>query len=113
MQGVFFPCATFAAGLDRFRLARTRDLAVLVVRAIREAFQVMTALGIPITPPGLKIFQRLPEWILVPMLQKAARREQIEIALIGHARAARDEISAPGAGIPDLARSERRANASH
>jgi 2-dehydropantoate 2-reductase len=41
--------ATFAAGLDRLRFARTPDLAVLTVRAIREGFQVMTALGIPIT----------------------------------------------------------------
>ena len=83
--------ATFAAGLDRFRLARTRDLSVLTVRAIREAFQVMTALGIPITPPKFKLFQRLPEWLLVPLLRKMAQREAIEIALIGHARAARDE----------------------
>jgi 2-dehydropantoate 2-reductase len=83
--------ATFAAGLDRFRLARTRDLAVLVVRAVREGLQVMTALGIPITPPKLKLYQRLPEWLLVPMLSKMARREEVEVGLIGHARAARDE----------------------
>lgn len=84
--------ATIAAGLDRFRFARTRDLAVLTVRAIREGFQVMTALGIPITPSRLKIFKRLPEWLLVPLLRKIAQREQLEIALIGHANAARDEI---------------------
>lgn len=83
--------ATFAAGLDRFRFARTRDLAVLTVRAIREAFQVMTALDIPITPSKFKLFTRLPEWLLVPMLRKLAQNENMEIALIGHARAARDE----------------------
>jgi 2-dehydropantoate 2-reductase len=83
--------ATFAAGLDRFRFSRTRDLAVLTIRAIREGLQVMTALDIPITPPRFKIIKRLPEWLLVPMLRKMAQREQIEIALIGHARAARDE----------------------
>jgi len=83
--------AIFASGLDRFRFARTRDLAVLAVRAIREAFQVMTALGIPITPAKFKLFQRLPEWLLVPLLRKMALREEIEIALIGHASAARDE----------------------
>jgi 2-dehydropantoate 2-reductase len=91
---ILFPSiapATFAADLDRFRLARTRDLVVLVVRAVREGLQVMTALGIPITPPQFKMYQRLPEWLLVPMLRKMARREEIEIALIGHARAARDE----------------------
>jgi 2-dehydropantoate 2-reductase len=91
---ILFPSiapATFAAGLDRFRLARTRDLVVLVIRAVREGLQVMTALGIPITPPRFKMFQRLPEWLLAPMLRKMAQREAIEIALIGHARAARDE----------------------
>ena len=57
---ILFPSiapATFAAGLDRFRLARTRDLV-----------------------------------LLAPLLRKMARRKEIEIALIGHASAARDEL---------------------
>lgn len=45
--------------------------------------------------PALAANRRTPNVLFlhnsVPMLQKAARREQIDIALIGHARAARDE----------------------
>ena len=76
---------------DRFRLARTRDLLVLMIRAIREGFQVLRVLHRHIVPSRLKIFEWLPEPILVAYLRRLCKREAMEIAVVGHANAARDE----------------------
>ena len=85
--------ALYACNTDLLRLVNTRDALVLGARATREAFHVLRALGIPITPPRMNlIFGQLPEPILVAMLQKMLRRPQMEIALTGHALAAPDEL---------------------
>jgi 2-dehydropantoate 2-reductase len=84
--------ALYACGTDNYRLARTRDGVVLAGRAIREAFRVLQALGIPITPKGMKLFQLLPEPLLVPYAQRLLQAETMQTALVGHALAARDEI---------------------
>lgn len=84
--------AFYAAGSDRERLAETRDLLVLAVRAVREAFQVLREAGYTITPRRLRQFEWLPEPVLVAFLQRLIQREEMETALAGHARAARDEV---------------------
>ena len=83
--------ALYAAGTDNYRLARTRDLVVLTVRAIREGFQVLQARGLPITPSKYKIFAWLPEPILVLALQRLLTHELMQVAMVKHANAARDE----------------------
>jgi 2-dehydropantoate 2-reductase len=84
--------ALIAAGGDNIRLAHTRDLVVLTVRAVREGFKVLHALDIPITPTRLRIFGWLPEPLLVPLLQKLLVKPHIRTALVEHAQAAGDEI---------------------
>ncbi len=84
--------AFYACGMDRLRLAGTRDALVLAVRAIREGFQVLQTLGYPITPPALRIFAWLPEPLLVTILQRRLRHPLMEVALAKHAGAARDEV---------------------
>jgi len=84
--------ALYAAGTDLHRLARTRDLVVLAVRAVREGFQVLRALDVPITPPSMRWLEQLPESLLVGLLQKVLVYPQMEIALAKHANAARDEL---------------------
>lgn len=84
--------ALYAAGTDNYRLARTRDLLVLTVRAIREGFQVLRAHEIPITPVKYRAFLWLPEPLLVWALGRLLRHELMEIALVRHAEAARDEV---------------------
>ena len=84
--------ALYGAGTDRVRLAHTRDLVVLAVRAMREGFQVLKALGYPITPARYRVFARLPEPILVWGFQKRLQEELIETAMVRHAAAARDEM---------------------
>ena len=84
--------ALYMAGTDNYRLARTRDAVVLTARAIREGFQVLRALGLPITPSKFKMFEWLPEPLLVFLLQRVLADEKMEVAMVRHANAARDEV---------------------
>jgi 2-dehydropantoate 2-reductase len=84
--------ALYAAGTDNLRLARTRDLVVLAVRAIREGFRVLHALGLPITPARYRWFRWIPEPVLVLLLQRILAHKDMEVALVKHAESARDEV---------------------
>lgn len=84
--------ALYACGTDRLRLARTRDALVLAVRAVREGFRVLQARGLPLTPRYLRLFAALPEPILIPWLQRVIADPKMDIALVRHANAARDEV---------------------
>ena len=84
--------ALYMAGTDNYRLARTRDAIVLAIRAIREGFQVLRALGLPVTPSKFKVIEWAPEPILVPLLRRLLAHELMEVALVRHANAARDEV---------------------
>jgi ketopantoate reductase len=84
--------ALYAAGTDNYRLARTRDAVVLTVRAIREGFRVLRALDLPVTPSKFKIFAWLPEPLLVFLLQRLLADERMQVAMVRHANAARDEV---------------------
>lgn len=82
-----------AAGRDNLRMAHTRDAIVLAIRAIREGFRVLRALGVSITPTNiLIIFGWIPEPILVWQFQKRLVDPRIRIAMLEHAEAAQDEI---------------------
>jgi 2-dehydropantoate 2-reductase len=84
--------AIYMAGGDNYRLARTRDGLVLMVRAIREGYKVLRALGVPITPANHKVFNWIPEPILVALLRRLLKTKTAEIEIAGHANAARDEF---------------------
>jgi 2-dehydropantoate 2-reductase len=84
--------ALYGAGADNYRLARTRDLVVLAIRAIREGFAVLQALGLPVTPSRLKPLVWLPEPLLVLFFQRRLSDELMETAMAKHAIAARDEM---------------------
>lgn len=84
--------ALYACGTDNYRLARTRDGVVLGARAIREGFKVLRALRVPIVPKTMKLFELLPEPLLVPYARRLLQAKTMETALVGHAQAARDEI---------------------
>ncbi|MGD9094011.1 MAG: 2-dehydropantoate 2-reductase N-terminal domain-containing protein [Anaerolineales bacterium] len=84
--------ALYGAGSDNYRLARTRDALVLTVRAIREAFQVLRAMGISIVPAKLRVFEWMPEPLLVLALQRRLATKIMEVAMVAHANAARDEV---------------------
>lgn len=81
-----------AAGRDNVRMAHTRDAIVLAIRAIREAYRLLRALGYPIVPKSARIFERFPEPILVWGFQKRLVDPRMRIAMLEHADAAQDEI---------------------
>lgn len=81
-----------AAGRDNVRMAHTRDAIVLAIRAIKEGFRVLKALGYPIIPNGVRIFERLPEPILVWGFKKRLVDPRVRIAMLEHSEAAQDEI---------------------
>jgi 2-dehydropantoate 2-reductase len=82
----------YAAGVDNYRLARTRDLVVLAVRAMREGFRVLGSLGLPVTPSKFRVILWLPEPILVLIVQRLLANPLMETALVKHAEAARSEV---------------------
>jgi 2-dehydropantoate 2-reductase len=84
--------ALYMAGGDNYRLARTRDAVTLLVRAVKEGLRVLRALGIPITPAAFRLLEWIPEPLMVPYLQRSLSTPAAEIALAGHANAARDEM---------------------
>ncbi len=96
--------ALYMAGGDSYRLARTRDAIVLMIRAMREGYKVLQALNIPVVPAKHKIFKWIPEPILVALMRRIFRNENFA-ELIGHAHAARDEMRQIADQFKVLARS--------
>ena len=83
--------ALYMAAGDNYRLARTRDAIVLMIRAIREGYKVLQELNIPIMPAKHKIVKWIPEPILVALMRRIFKSEKMA-DLIGHAHAARIEM---------------------
>jgi 2-dehydropantoate 2-reductase len=96
--------ALFMAGGDNYRLARTRDAIVLMIRAIREGYKVLQELNIPIVPARHKILKWIPESFLVALMRRIFKSKQMA-DLIGHAHAARNEMKQIADEFKVLARS--------
>lgn len=84
--------AVYMAGGDIYRLARTRDALVLLIRAAREGLRVVRRLGYPITPARIQLLQCVPEPLLVKVLEKVLATESAQLVIARHANAARDEM---------------------
>ena len=97
--------ALYMAAGDNYRLARDRRALVLLVRAIREGYRVLHALGVPITPANHRVFGWIPEPILVALLRRVLNTRTAEIEIAGHANAARDEFTELGNDFGEAARS--------
>lgn len=83
--------ALFMAGGDPDRLAQNREALVLMLRSIREGYRVLRAHGIPITPGNHRIFEWLPEWLLLAVARQQVAGKEAAIK-VGHARQARAEL---------------------
>ena len=92
------------AGGDNSQLAQMPEALHLMVRAMREGFQVLRALGIPITPAKLKLWEWLPEPIVVALLRRWVNTKHFEIVAVCHANAARDEMQQLADDLQLLAR---------
>jgi ketopantoate reductase len=81
-----------AAGRDNIQMAHTRDAIVLAIRAIREGFRVLQALGYPIVPKRIRTLGWVPEPILVWFLRKLLTNPRFWDVMVKHGEAAQDEI---------------------
>lgn len=97
-------CALYLAGGDNYRLARTRDGLVLMLRAMREGLRVLDRLGIEIEPSHYRWVNRIPEPLLVAVFQRVMATRSAELVMARHANAARDEMSFLTAEFMRLAR---------
>jgi 2-dehydropantoate 2-reductase len=83
--------ALYMVGGSTYALARTRDAVVLWIRAVREGYHAMRALGMPITPAILWVFELIPEPLFVAFLGRLLDTPTAELVIAGHANAARAE----------------------
>ena len=63
-------CAYYLAGRSLDQLAATPDAQVVMLRGMREAIGVLRALGVPITPPRIRLTMSLPEPLMVAVMRK-------------------------------------------
>lgn len=99
-----FVYALYLANGDNYRLARTRDGVVLALRAVRECFKVLQTHKIPITPKHLRVFDWVPEPLLVTVVRGLMNTRRAELGLAAHANAAHDEMHVLAQGLQDLIR---------
>lgn len=93
----------YMAGSEIEHLKRNRKALVLMFRAIREGYRVLSALGIPITPASHRIFRWIPMFLLVAITRRKLSDEAWRIK-IGHALDARDEMKTIADEFRELAR---------
>lgn len=77
--------AVYGVGGSGKLLTARRDVVRLLVQAVREGFAVLGALKIPIVPARLRVFNWLPESLLVSALCRWARTRQFERIVVPHA----------------------------
>ena len=84
--------AIYRVNCDNHVLARSPYVVQLVVRAVREGFSVLRALGIPITPAKLQLWEWIPQSLLVRSLMLWADTNHFKTVAVEHTAAAADEM---------------------
>ncbi|HLO18810.1 MAG TPA: 2-dehydropantoate 2-reductase N-terminal domain-containing protein [Anaerolineales bacterium] len=74
------------------QLAHDRGSVQLMLQAIREGFQVLHSLDIPLTPLNMRILELVPGPLMVPLLQQLLDTKYAELVIARHANVARDEM---------------------
>ncbi len=87
-----FASAFYAAGVEKDRFLRTRDALVLGIRSQKEALRSLRKIGIKPTPAAVRMLELIPEPISLRIVRWFFGIESLEASLIGHAKAADDEM---------------------
>jgi 2-dehydropantoate 2-reductase len=95
--------ALYMVGGSNYALAKTRDALVLWVRAVREGYRAMRRLGMPITPRMLRLFEVVPEPLLVAFLGRLLDTPTAALVIARHANSARAEYVQLGEEFRTLA----------
>lgn len=77
---------------DPDKLAGSSEVARLLVRAVREGYEVLRRLEVPITPRKLHVWSLVPETVLVWVIRWWASTEQFKTVIVAHAMNAADEM---------------------
>ena len=91
-MGLALTGSLYMAGLCNYRLAKDREAIRSCWHAMREGFLVLRALGFPMEPPKLRWGIHIPDFIIVPLLQKLLGTDLFDIGGVRHAKNARDEM---------------------
>lgn len=84
--------ALYLANGDNYQLAKEPNTIRLLIKAVREGFSVLHALGIPITPSILRFWQQIPTPLLSTILMAVLNTAFAENIIAKHANSARDEM---------------------
>ena len=84
--------ALYRVNCDNHVLARSPDVVRLAIKAVREGFNVLRALGIPITPAKLRMWEWIPGSLLVQLLMLWANTNHFRTVAVEHTAAAADEM---------------------
>lgn len=84
--------ALYVVNCDGHLLAHSPNVLRLAVHAIHEGFRVLRALGIPITPSKLRMWEWIPESISVRLLMLWAVANHFKTVAAAHTAAAADEM---------------------
>ena len=91
--------ATYKKENNMKHLAADKELIKLIVKALRESMNVLKSLGVTIVPKRNRYLQFFPDFFLEFIFRKLLCSEYAEIALAGHAEAARTEMRAIADGF--------------
>ena len=83
--------AVYACNSDQQHFAATRDAHVLLKRALHEALLATEDAGVTLTPPAVKLIDRIPEPVFVSVIGNMAKTPVFE-NILGHLKNAGDEI---------------------
>jgi 2-dehydropantoate 2-reductase len=83
-------CALYQAGGKPEQLASSDAALRLMVRSIREGYQVLRANGVPITPGNHRVVEWMPESVVLFLMRRMVKAETTAIKF-GHAEQGRAE----------------------
>lgn len=84
------------------QVAEDDELIKEIVKALRESMNVLKSLDVSIVPKKNRILHLIPGFLLESVFRKLMGSEYAEIALAGHAEAAREEMRALANGFLKL-----------
>ncbi len=84
--------ALYMAGTSPASLAGGSDILRLMLRSIRECFAALHALGVPVTPSKLRVFEWMPERLMLKILGFGMTMTDMDILAALHVRNAPGEM---------------------
>lgn len=84
--------ATYKKDYNIKAIADDKELIKLIVKALRESMAALKTLGVTIVPKRNRYLHLFPGFLLEFIFKKMLRSEYAEIAIAGHAKAARLEM---------------------